>query len=248
MGLKYTEPHKVTYYECDVTNAVTLPMMISIAIGASESQNNWLTGDPMYVYNRGLGWVITQHEIWVHRYPRQDEEIYVTTEADTYNKYFCYRNFYMHDIEGNELMKMTSVFVLMDLQERHIVAVPDEVIGVYQAEKITKIKRFDPIPNLEDPNSQQYRVRFSDIDGNGHVNNAKYLDWFMDVLGYDFLCQFEPVYASIRFDREVHYGNVIDSEWQFQSQCDKNPVTVHRISSGDHTCAEAKIDWRSRAE
>lgn len=248
MGLKYTEPHKMTYYECDVTNHATLPMLISIAIGASEDQNNRVNEDPMYVYNKGLGWVITQHEMWIHRYPEQNEEIYVTTEADTYNKYFCYRNFYIHDVEGHELMKMTSVFVLMDLKERHIVAVPNDVIEVYHSEKVTKIRRFDPIPELEDPQSQQYRVRFSDIDGNGHVNNAKYVDWFMDVLGYDFLCQFEPSYASIRFDHEVHYGNVIESEWEFHSNCDEHPVTVHRICSGDDSCAEAKIEWRSRAD
>lgn len=246
MGLKYTESHKVTYYECDLQQKATLPMMISMAIVASETQNNRLNAnDPMYVYNKGLGWVITQHEIEVSRYPEQNELVYVTTEADTYNKYFCYRNFYIHDVEGNELFKMNSVFVLMDLKERHIVAVTDDIIGVYQAEKTIKIRRFDPIPKLQAPQSQQYRVRFSDIDGNGHVNNAKYADWFMDVLGFSFLTQFEPEYVLIKFDHEVDYGNVIESKWEFQSEEDAHPITVHRISNGDVECATAKIEWRS---
>lgn len=245
MGLKYTIPHTVTYYECDKNQQATLPMMISMAILASEAQTNALT-DPMELYRQHLGWVITQHDIHIERYPRQNEDIYLTTEAETYNKYFCYRRFLIHDKEGNELMSMLSVFVLMDLNERHIVPVTEEIVGVYQSEKVVRIKRFDPIPRLQQPQSQDYKVRYFDIDGNGHVNNAKYADWFLDVLDESFLDAFEAGDVLIKFDHEVENGQVIASEWEFQSEEDEHPVTVHRISCGDEACASAVIHWRSR--
>ena len=32
----------------------------------------------------------------------------------SYNKYFCYRNFWVHDEEGKECVFVKSTFVLMD--------------------------------------------------------------------------------------------------------------------------------------
>lgn len=244
MGLKFTETHTVSYYECDLTQTMTVPMLISVVVKTSESQSYRVNKDyPTIVEDRGLGWVITHYDIHINRLPKQNERIFVTTEADDYNKFFCYRNFWVHDEEGNELVKINSIFVLMNLETRHIVSVPKDIVSVYQSQKTTKVRRFDKIPTVTEPESEQYRVRYFDLDGNGHVNNAKYLNWILDSLSYDFLIAHRPKRILIRFDKEVEYGNIITSQWEEHFDNEDDLYSLHRIMLEDTLSAEAKIEW-----
>ncbi len=55
---------------------------------------------------------------------------------------------------------------------------------------------------------------FFDIDGNQHVNNAIYFNWILDVLGYDFLTKYEPTNILVKFDKEVEYGQEVESHFE----------------------------------
>ena len=245
MGLKYTEGHDVKYYECDFTRNMTLPMLISVLIHAVEMQENSVT-DPSILSNKQLGWIITQYTLDIKRLPKQNEYVFVTTEAESYNKYFCYRDFWLHDQQGNELVVMKSSFALMNLQNRKIVPITSDVIDVYQAEKVAKTKRFPKVEQLQqNSNCKKYQVRYFDLDGNKHVNNAKYFDWIMDVLPRDFLENYEPQFVNIQFEKEVNYGEVINSFFELEYD---NLLSRHIIKSKDHEgdCASAQISWRKK--
>lgn len=242
MANKFTEKHEIKFYECDVTGKLTLPMLLNIVIKTSETQSEALGRGSDFVKQKGLGWVITQHEIKIERLPRVDEVVSVTTQATKYNKYFCYRNFWIHDEAGNECVMINSTFVMMDLATRKMTSVPLEVIEPYGSEKITKIQRGTKVGSPTEVNSREYRVRFSDIDGNQHVNNSRYLDWAVDCLDYDFLTSHEPKFVNIRFDKELAYGNMIESQWEVST--DTEIISKHRIQLGDTVCAEANITWK----
>lgn len=247
MGLKFTDYHDVAYYECDFTQTMTLPMLLSVIIKTSESQSYKLNIDnPTIVEDHGLGWVITNYDINIHRLPRQNERIFITTKADSYNKFFCYRDFWVHDELGHELVQINSIFVLMNLESRKIVSIPKDIVAPYQAEKTTKVRRFDKIPSIESPkNSESYRVRFFDLDGNQHVNNAKYFNWILDPLDFDFLTSHQPTHVSIRFDKEIEYGNIVHSEWELHKD-NEEIYSLHRIMMNDTVSAEAKINWKQK--
>lgn len=241
MATKFTEKHEIQFYECDVTGKLTLPMLLNIVIKTSESQSEALGRGSDFVNKLGLGWVITQHEMTITRLPKTEELVSVTTQATSYNKYFCYRNFWIHDEEGQECVAISSTFVLMDLATRKMTSVPADIIDAYNCEKITKILRGTKIDSIEEKDSREYRVRFSDIDGNQHVNNSRYLDWMVDSLDYEFLTTHEPTFVNIRFDKELAYGNSVTSYWQ---AADQSLMSKHRIKLDEASCAEATIQWK----
>ena len=109
LAKKYTKKHEVSYYECDINQTMTFPSMLGVVIKTSEDQ---------FVNSFGLTWVITNYSMEINRLPRVGEVISVTTQAMEYNKFFCYRNFWIHDEDGEELVKIESVFVLMDFGNR----------------------------------------------------------------------------------------------------------------------------------
>lgn len=243
MGLKLTRPHKIEYYECDLQKNVTLPMLISILIKVGGAQTNELT-DPKILEDKNLGWIITQYEMKINALPKQEAIVYITTEADSYNKYFCYRKFWMYDDQGNLLVELLSVFSLMDLNKRKIEPITDEIIAPYQAEKTTKLKRFPKMASVENDEFQKhYQVRYFDLDGNGHVNNAHYFDWMLDTLPYEFLQNMEPKEMEIKFEKEVQYGDEVCSIAQYDEDLKQ---TRHKICHKDtnELFAQALITWK----
>ncbi|MGM0123486.1 acyl-ACP thioesterase [Enterococcus sp. AZ194] len=245
MAKKYTTKHEVAYYECDINQTMTFPSMLGVVIKTSEEQSDKLDRGSEFVASFGLTWVITNYQMAITRLPKVGEIIDVTTQALEYNKYFCYRNFWVHDQEGNELVAIESVFVLMDLKNRKMSSVIEEIIAPYESEKIKKIKRAPKMEKIQQAEVIPYRVRFYDIDSNQHVNNAMYFNWMIDVLGYDFLTTHQPVAVNIRFDKEVEYGNMIDSHYEIVA-LEEQIETRHEIKIGELVCCEAAIQWKKK--
>ncbi|MDT2756263.1 thioesterase [Enterococcus asini] len=245
MGKKYSEEHKVAYYECDVTGQMTQPAMLAVAIEISEAQSAALGRDSAFVQSLGVTWIITNYQITYNRLPKALEKITVSTMAMEYNKFFCYRNFWLTDELGNELVKIEAVFALMSLETRKMAAVAEEIIAPYGSEKVKKIRRYPKLTKVEGDSYQPYRVRFYDIDNNHHVNNAVYFTWIFDVLGYDFLASHTPKSTAIRFEKEVEYGNQVESHYQIVTREDGAIETRHEIRCGDVVSCEANIVWEA---
>lgn len=242
MAKKFTEIHDIPYYECDTTGTLRIPTLLKMVIKTSASQSDSLGVSNEFVATFGLTWIIIQHDMVITRLPKIGERVSVTTEAESYNKYFCYRRFWVHDEAGNECASIESTFSLMDMKERKMGSVKEDVIAPFESEKIKKIKRNEKImPVTDNRLHTQYAVRFLDIDRNKHVNNSVYLEWMMDVLGYDYLVSHTPKKISIKFNKEVRYGNDVSSIWQFDD--DMSGLSKHTIQSNGDNCAEANILW-----
>ncbi|MDT2740729.1 acyl-ACP thioesterase domain-containing protein [Enterococcus canintestini] len=241
MAVKYTRTHEVAYYECDVNQTMTFPAMIGVAIKTSEEQSDTLNRSAEFVHQFGLTWVITNYHFKINRLPKVGEVIQIATQAMEYNKYFCYRNFWFYDEKGNELLMIESVFVLMDIKNRKMASVPEEIIAPFESEKIKRIKRFPAITKVTNGQSLPYRVRFYDIDSNQHVNNAMYFNWMIDVLGFDFLTTHVPQAVNIRFDKEVEYGNEVMSHYEIIAE--DTIESRHEIKIGTQLYCEANISW-----
>lgn len=244
MSLQYTLNHEISYYECDMHQHLTLPMLVSILIKACEKQSQKL-GDEQYLLDHHLGWIITQHELVIHQLPKQNDSIQVNTQIENYNKYFCYRKFEMRNSKGLILAEMISVFSLLDLQKRKIMMIPDELMNLYQAEKTTKLKRFKMENNLDHIQAKyQYRARYLDLDSNGHVNNAHYLDWMIDSLDYTWLEKYQPTKLSIKFEKEISYSTNVISK--ISQNIDTNQ-TIHQIlDESGVICALSNIQWKEK--
>ncbi len=247
---RYSEKHTLSFYEGDVTNRVTMAMLINILMLTSDHQNAKLgVGQQSLINELGVGWVVTQYEIKINRLPVADDTVSVSTRGTSYNRFFAYREFWIHDDQGNELVKVNSIWVLMDEKKRKIADIPESVIQPYQSEKVRRVPRLPRPERLQkaaekDLISKKYQVRASDIDFNGHVNNAHYLDWMTDALPLTFLVSHEPENIDIRFENEVKYGNWVTSTVLVESQDNDRIKTVHEIWSNDVISASATFIWK----
>ena len=240
MGLTYQMQMKIPFDMADINGHIKLPDLILLSLQVSGMQSIELgVSDKTVLDQYNLVWIITDYEIDVVRLPRFAEEITIETEAMSYNRLFCYRRFTIYDDGGQELIHMMVTFVLMNRDSRKVHSVEPEIVAPYQSEFSKKLIRGPKYDNLENPTSKDYRVRFYDLDMNGHVNNSKYLDWIFEVMGADFLTKHIPRKINLRYVKEVKPGGMITSAVELNEYESK-----HEIISDGATNAQAIITWQ----
>lgn len=239
MGKIYRDTFLIPYDMVDVNNHVKLPKLLSHCLFVSGKQSYELGRSDDYILEQfNLVWIITDYEVTINRLPQFTETITIETEAISYNKFFCYRTFKIFDEAGELLLDVLTYFALLDPKTRKVSPILEEIVSVYKAEFVKKMKRAPKMNQLEDASSRLYHVRYFDIDMNGHVNNSIYLDWMYDVLGYDFLSQHRPAKLQLKYSREVSPGGDISSNLVRDGL-----TTYHDITSEGQVNAQAIIEW-----
>lgn len=154
---------------------------------------------------KGLIWVVAKTRLQFVGSAEMYQEVKVKTWPLKPTKVVCTRECLMTDLNGNEIVKGSSEWIVVDKVKRKIM--PCE--GIYKLndeayletklfeEKISKIhtkQSFD--------NEKKIMPRFSDIDVNGHVNNAKYADLLFDSVSSEKPAK-DFKYLQIEYHKEV---------------------------------------------
>ncbi|KAA9331910.1 acyl-[acyl-carrier-protein] thioesterase [Adhaeribacter soli] len=179
-----TSQFTVRSNEINYRGEATMPAVVSYFQEAAWDNTKTL-GISMYdLLERGLTWVLQRMRIEMFRYPKHDEKVTVETWASGREKVFLHRDFRLYS-EAQELLgQATSVWLVMDVEARKMVAVPDfimahEIAPDHPPLPFAKGK----LPALETPAyEEQMPVRWHDIDLNRHVTNTRYIAWVLEAL------------------------------------------------------------------
>ncbi|NLR09946.1 MULTISPECIES: acyl-[acyl-carrier-protein] thioesterase [unclassified Levilactobacillus] len=243
---EFSEPHRVVYYEVDDTGHLTLAMLINLLVLVSEDQNAALKLTPAYIHSLGVGWVVTQYHLQVNRLPKIGDQVTLKTRATAFNKYFAYREYWLLDAQGEQLVYGEGIWVTMSYATRKIATIPPAIMAPYGTEPVKRLPRL-PRPEHGEMTAtsrmKPYTVRYFDIDENGHVNNAHYFDWMLDTLPADWLRHHQVVDVRIRFENEVKYGHQVTSEVVHSAAM----TTQHTIKLGATTAVLATVTWQERS-
>ncbi len=166
---------------------------------------------------RGLFWAVIRHRVQITRLPKAGEVITVRTWPMPTTRTAYPRSTIFYDEKGRELLRAISLWVLMDQESRGMV-LPGKsgvtVEGLLLGSELTAPGSILPRKLI---NSESRRVRFSQLDANGHMNNCRYLDWVCDLLPSDFhrdraLSGFTICYLS-----EATEGEAIALQWELEN-------------------------------
>ena len=154
---------------------------------------------------------------------------------------FIYPRYYeVYDKKGNLLVAGSSLWVVIDAKSRHVVTKP---FGDRDL-KGEKNKDDLPLPEkvvIEEVVLKETRkVRYNDIDLNGHLNNVKYIEFMMDLHDKEFYDQYMINEILINYEKECH-----DSDEVSLYMNDKNDCSIKGMV-GDTTSFTAKINFVKR--
>ncbi|WP_051912685.1 acyl-[acyl-carrier-protein] thioesterase [Carnobacterium funditum] len=246
----FEREHQINYYECDANKQLTISMLVNVMMQVSGEQSHELGVGDEELAKKGLAWIVLQYAVDIKHIPTAHQKIKITTQALSYNKLFCYREFHVYDETGTLCVTAKSTFALLNFEKRKMVRIQEETVAPFQAPFSKKLVR-TPKPEKvveEQFTENEYRVRYLDIDTNLHVNNSKYLDWAIDTLDYDFLTTHKLTHLNIKFEKEVYYGNQINSQMSLFENEEGEIISAHRIMTGDVVNSEASMTWKKNGE
>lgn len=178
-------------------------------------------------------WVLSRMHIRFLRHPEWREEVRFTTWHKGLDGLFYLRDFQMDGMDGVPAVVATSSWLVLNIDTRRIVRTP-ELDGLDSASDRQAIA--EPCPKVRIPSAlaaipvAEHVVSYSDVDMNGHTNNARYIVWAMDALDYS-LTSSEPVKeVLINFNHETRPGE---------------KVTLMHAQDGDVHYVEGRVGDRS---
>ena len=169
------------------------------------------------VYNgKQLFWAVTRHRVEISRLPGAKETITLKTWPCPTTRVAYPRATVACDEDGNELFRVMSLWVLMDVGSRAMI-LPGKsgvnVDGVTLGSEIAAPVSLAPIPG---ENREERRVRFTDLDVNGHMNNTQYLNWVDDLLPGTHHRDHPAREFTICYLSEALEGQVLELNWTLE--------------------------------
>ena len=162
---------------------------------------------------KGIFWAVIRQRLEVTRLPNVGEIVTVKTWPMPTSRVAFPRATVGYDEAGRELFKVISLWVIMDIQSRAMIR-PDRsgvnVEGVVLGSEL-------PAPeglHFKDLSKETLRsVGFTELDVNGHMNNARYLDWLSDLLPSDFHREHPMKAVTICYLSEALEGQQVHLCW-----------------------------------
>ena len=161
---------------------------------------------------RGVVWVLSRQRVALSRLPRIGETYTLQTCAMPLKHLFFPRAHVFRDAGGEIIGTACGLWLLMDVEKRTAVReeyivrhmpVEDPGCGVGMPAMVR--------PLNDAPVEGEIVPQFAEFDLNGHVNNARYMDWCWNALGFDRLADREVAAFDVNYEREVRRGEVIQT-------------------------------------
>ena len=133
-------------------------------------------------------WVLSRMHIEYVDTPKWRDEITLQTWHNGLNRLFFLRDFIMTDNEGRTRVKATTSWLVMNLDTRRLVRDPNllDADGTCTENVIeTPADKVQMPKDVEPQLVTTHKVEYSDVDMNAHANNAMYMQWAMNAVGYE---------------------------------------------------------------
>jgi acyl-ACP thioesterase len=206
------EKHRIASYQIDLKGQATLPVICNLfqEIAGNHAGFNgfgffdMLKGQKM--------WVLTRLRIEVDKYPTWNDEIYVQTWVKFRKNKFTEREFILYDKDMNKLAGGRSGWMLIDIKTKLPASVEQFPISIRMfPDKHAVDNPLKKLRSVEDSHFTYERTaEFQDIDVNQHVNNVKYIEWFLSSFPYQHRKTNNVKNFEINFLAEMTYDKSAD--------------------------------------
>jgi medium-chain acyl-[acyl-carrier-protein] hydrolase len=203
--------YEIHFYEIDYSRKALITSIVNFLGDISMKQSDNLGVGLDWLLEKGLGWVIYKWDINMIRYPKMNEKITVRTWPYSLRKFYASRQYDVLDAEGNVICTADSIWFLIDIKKRRPTQITDEMYKVYRINRdcneIIDFGKIDPPQEIH--SEKHFNVRYSDIDTNRHVNNAKYIDWCIETIPMDVVLKYSLKNIKVIYEKETNYGEGI---------------------------------------
>jgi acyl-ACP thioesterase len=158
----------------------------------------------------GQGWVLSRISVLLDRRPRQGETITVRSWPRGWDRLFAIRDYDIQDASGVPIVRGRSGWIILDINKRRPLRPQALMTPLPLNEGLDALPggavNLDARDNL--CKAGERRAAYSDIDYNGHVNNARYVQWLQDILENEDLERARRMRLDINYLSEIKPGEI----------------------------------------
>ena len=225
---------EITTNEADFNLDMKLSSIFLFFQEASSLHSEVLGVGKSETLDKNLHWVISRFDVDIIRLPKYNERVKVKTYPGANNGLFFFRHYLITDMKDNVLVRAVSNWVVIDAFTNQLKRNPFQgySLPIYHLDNELP----NPIKINGEANSFIYKrkIRYSDIDLNGHLNNTRYIELIQDSFDQNFYKSHKLTKFSINYNHELKAGDEVSIYLS-----DSNPYIVSgKTESKDHFKAE----------
>ncbi len=159
--------------------------------------------------DKGLYWVITRIEIEIIEMPKYLQTVTLKTYPGDDLRFIFPRYFQLEDEKGKILIKASSTWAVLSRETHRVCLNPFPGLKA----PTEHLEGEQPLPGKCETGDYKLvetrKVRYSDIDLNGHLNNTKYIDYIVDIHDSDFYKKNKIKHFLINYEKELKDNNEV---------------------------------------
>ena len=231
----FTQDYQVRYSEMDYNKGLKPSALFNFLQDVATNAANKCHFGYKEVTERNLEWFLLKYHMEFQNYPVDIKDLFIKSEARGYNRFFAHRDFELYN--KKELVgRILSHWALVNIEDKSMVA-PQNIFS--QFDKVKKREDDISFNKVHEPErvdyTEEFKIRFDDIDVNQHVNNANYIVWAFETLPKDFKDTHNIKTLDMVFKKEIKFGNNVVSEAQVDDNLAK--IVVKNKDTNDELCA-----------
>jgi acyl-ACP thioesterase len=238
MNKSKTYPFQIQPQDVDFQYNVTPASLINILLttaGYNADENGF---GIRHLNEINCSWVLLRLAVEMEKFPLQYEKITVETWIENVGRASTTRNFIIYDTNNHKIGQAISNWAMIDLDTRRAQDLFN-LEGICNFENNISLEMEKPMKlnSTEGKLADKFKVKYSDIDINGHASSMRYVEWISDCLSLDIYRENQLQRFEINFMNEILFGNEVSI---FANEIDKNDYRFE-IFSLDKTSCRARM-------
>jgi medium-chain acyl-[acyl-carrier-protein] hydrolase len=226
----FTKEYEIHYYEVDIKKRLLMTSLIDFLGDIATDHSEKLGVGMDYLRENNMAWVLHNWDIDMYKYPVYGDKITIRTTPYAFKKFYGYRRFEIFNENGEVIGKAESLWILINTERKRPIRVPEYIGNIYGVEGEGE-ETFE-FPGLQNPSridcEKEFKVRYTDIDTNMHVNNAKYPGWAIESVPMEVVLNKTLKNIKVIYGKETKYGDTIKVLSEIKEENNKT-ICLHKI-------------------
>ncbi len=248
---KFTLEFEVHYHEVNPYEKATPLTILHYLEDAAISHSEAVGQGIEQLKAKKQAWILNQWHLQMDCYPVLGEKVMIETWSAGFERFYGTRDFLIRDKQQRVIGRATSLWIFYNTESKRPLRIPPDFQEAYGSDPTRAIvESLDQRQNEEldqvGESEQIFTVRRSDIDTNGHVNNANYLEWMLEVIPEDIYQNKHLAALEITYKKATTYGTSVCSKCFVSNPKENNVLCRHAILGNvdRQELAIAKTIWQ----
>jgi acyl-ACP thioesterase len=209
----WKENNTVSWEDTTIDNHLSITalnrMMLQAAVNHAEHLGFGFTNTS----KEDLSWVLLRINLKIDRLPAWKEKFEIVTWPSRVKAITAFREFEVKDGQGEMLCAATSEWSVINLKTRRPQRMSSlgNLANLFSGKVSIDVSFVKLDPKLEFEELFSVKVRYSDMDMNGHANAGKYFDWLSDAI-YEVSGTNDIAFISFNYFHECLLGDTLTIE------------------------------------